>query len=630
TPALSGSAFGAIFSHDGRKLYVLGRRSKGESFTVFVSRDGGATFDARDVESLAAPTDEHGSVHGVLESAAVSEDGTVAFVVMSRGHRSWVVVDEDGRALAVSRPPTENARIGAVGQRGLAFDPGSRESWESLDGGASWTPLGKLPVDPCRGTSASMCTAPIACVSYGCLVGDVLSRVGWREPEHTMLLSPPASSEGGRRTEKRLGAPLSCALDPGEWRRVAGASQLPTAVDAAIGKSAWLARRTNPGAAAVSVLHVHPGTNGVVEETTLLAPKPHATELAYYSSGQLEGVVALRYAPPSFKHPELRDVEIAWDDTLFGHVGHAVIADGGPFQHDDFDEGKGGAKLAHPALLSIARGGVYARLHGTLAEAQETYFVDGHTVENVAPAVFASVDRRQWNTDVIHLGHAHAPVWIDQGTAVRARRGDTRWVFDGAAMGLASPDDFGLTQHTGIAYVGERAALQIVTSDVVGREAKGLLYPFRADGAVFDEPTRIPTQLDLSQTPRACTPADGSTPRVVVPYQPGTRHPVFVSDAVEPMRILLTADAVLHGTPESPCVAAYDATLVSSEFSGAAQGEQAIIMMSALERAWLFRKEQAPGTTGELAYRTMSCRVDPDAEVPPEVFRERGTLAEPR
>jgi photosystem II stability/assembly factor-like uncharacterized protein len=632
TPGLSGSAFGAVFGSDGRTLYVLGRRSKGESFTVFVSRDGGATFEARDVESLAAPNDERASVRGVLETAAAAEDGTVAFVVMSRGHRSWLVVDEDGRPLAVSRPPTDSARIGAVGQRGFAFEPSSRESWESLDGGATWTPLGKLPVDPCASAGAGACTAPIACTSYGCLLGDALSRIGWREPEHTAVLAPPPpSAEGPRHTEKRVAAPFSCALDPGEWRHLAGVSTAPTAAEAAIGKSVWIARRVDPRSASVSVLHAKAGTNGVIEEIPLLTPKTHAEELAYYSSGQLEGVVALRYVPPSFKNPELRNVEIAWDNSLFGHVGHAVIPDAGPFQHDDFDEGKVGAKIAHPALLSIAYGGVYARLHGNLGEAQPTFFVDGRAVETIPPAVFVPEDRRRFNTDMTHLGHAHAPVWIDAGTAIRGHRSDRGWSFDGAALGFASPEEFGLVEHASIAYVGERAALQLVTTDFAGRDWKGLLYPFRAEGAVFDEPVRVPVQLDVPPVPRACAPADLATPRVVAPYQPGSRHPVLVTDAVEPMRVLLTADAVLHGTPETPCVAAYDATLVSSELSSSPQSEQAVLSTTSPERAWLFRKEQPPGAPWpEIAYRTMSCRVDPDAEVPPEVFRERGTFVEQR
>jgi hypothetical protein len=635
TPALSGAAFGALFSIDGRTLYVLGRRSKGESFAVFVSRDGGSTFEARDVESLATPPDERASARSVLESAAAAEDGTVAFVVFTRGRRFWLVVDEDGRSIAVSHPPVEAARIGAAGQRGLAFDPGSREAWESLDGGASWVSLGRLPVDPCLGTPAGACQAPIACVAHGCLIGDGLSRIGWREPERTVLLPPPGSPDVARRAEKRLGASLSCALDAGEWRRITGVTQLPTAVEAAIGKAAWIARRVDPASASVSVIHARAGMSGALEDVSLLAPKRHADDFAYVSAGQIEGVAALRYQRPGIggsKDPSLRQIEVAWDDALFGHVGHAVIADGGPLRAGDYKDGKGAAKIAQPALLSIAHGGVYVRLHGGLGDAQPTLFVDGRTVESMPAAVFVAEGMRRWNAEVAHLGKVHAPLFIDGATVVRGRRGDHGgWLFDGAAMGFTSPQDFGLLEQTGISYLGERAALQVVTADVAGREAKGLLYPFRADGAVLDEPTRVPTQLDLGPSPRACAPADLSTPRVVMPYQPGTRRAVLVTDPVEPMRILLTGDAVLHGTPESPCVAAYEAVLVSSELSGAAQGEQAIVPMATPERSWLFRKaESSRDAVPELAYRTMSCRIDRDAEVPPEVFRERGTLAEPR
>jgi photosystem II stability/assembly factor-like uncharacterized protein len=635
TPSLSGPAFGTVFSLDGRTLYVLGRRSKGESFTVFVSRDGGTTFDARDVESLPAPSDERAGARTVLESAAPAEDGTVAFVVSSRGHRSWLVVDEDGRAIAVSRPPTESARIGAVGQRGLAFEPSSRESWESLDGGASWTSLGRLPVDPCPGIPAGACQAPIACVAHGCLIGDVLSRIGWREPDHAAVLAPPAAPDVQRRLEKHLGATLSCALDAGEWRRITGVPQLPTAVEAAIGKAVWIARRVDPATASVSVVQVRPGATTAIEETVLLPPKPRAEEFAYASSGQVEGVAAVRYVRPglgSSKDPTLRGVEVAWDDVLFGKVGHGTIADGGGYRIGDFVDGKGPAKLAQPALLSIAHGGVYVRLHGPLGDAQATFFVDGSSAEAVPPAVFSSEDHRRWDTEVARLGRAHVPVWIDGATVVRARRGNgPGWLFDGASMGFTSPAEFGLGEQTGIAYVGEKAALQVVTSDVAGREAHGLLYPFRADGALFDEPTRIPTQVDLGASPRGCTPSDLATPRVVMPYQPGTRRAVLVTDAVEPMRILLTGAAVLHGTPESPCVAAYEAVLVSSELSGALSSEQAILPMANPERSWLFRKvEGLRDAATALEYRTMSCRVDREAEVPPEVFRERGTLAEPR
>ena len=46
-PVVAG-CLGLVASLDGRVLYALGRRSKSESLAVFVSRDGGATFDAGD------------------------------------------------------------------------------------------------------------------------------------------------------------------------------------------------------------------------------------------------------------------------------------------------------------------------------------------------------------------------------------------------------------------------------------------------------------------------------------------------------------------------------------------------------------------------------------------------------
>jgi hypothetical protein len=258
--------------------------------------------------------------------------------------------------------------------------------------------------------------------------------------------------------------------------------------------------------------------------------------------------------------------------------------------------------------------------------------MDGHTMESVPPVLFPEAARQRGSREMAHVGRVHVPLWLDGATAVLGRRGDRAgFTFEGAAMGVETPADFGLIEQTGFAYTGDRAALQIVTTDIAGRESKGLLYPFRADGAALDEPTRVPTQLDLPASPRACGPADAATPRVVVPYQPGSRRALLVSDAVEPMRTLLTGDAVLHGTAEAPCVAAYDAVLVTSELSGAVSAEQAIVPMATPERAFLFRlADKLRDAASALEYRTMSCRVDPSAEVPPEVFRERGTLAEPR
>jgi hypothetical protein len=565
---------------------------------------------------------------------AASEDGTVAFVVAGKRGRSWLVVDDDGHVVALSRPPVDSARLGAVGQRGLAFDPTSREGWESLDGGASWSALGKLPVDPCPG--ASTCAVPIACVVQGCALGDVVSRVGFREAPRAPLLVPPSAEERSRRASPRVGATVSCSLDAGEWRRLPGVTSPPFADQAAMGKLAWIARRQDPATAQVSVVHARVGAQVVLEDVPLLPAAKRPEEVAFISAIQVEGVAAIRYGIPGVggsRDATIRNVEVAWDDALSGRTGHATIADAGPYRPGDFGDGRARAKLASASLVSIAAGGVYVRVHASLGDNQPTYFVDGRTVEVVPPLAWPDETRRHGHSDVAHVGHAHVPIWIDGTTLVRARRGERgEWAFDAAAVGFTEPKELGLDEQIDVAYVGDRAGLHVVTADQQGREATSVIHPFRADGAVFDPPVRAPSQLDLPASPRACTSADrAATPRVVVPFQPGTRHAVLVTDPVEPMRILLTGDAVLHGTPESPCAAAFEAFLVSSELTGSAQGEQAILPMATLEHSFLFRMSEGRASTASaVEYRTMSCRVDPGVEAPIDVFKEKGTLVETR
>jgi hypothetical protein len=274
-------------------------------------------------------------------------------------------------------------------------------------------------------------------------------------------------------------------------------------------------------------------------------------------------------------------------------------------------------------------------MHAALADAQPTFFVDGRSVEIVPPVAWPADALRFGHGEAAHVGHAHVPLRIDPGSATILRgRAATRdsWAFDGMSLGLDDPKELGVGQRAGVAYVGDRASLLVVSYESAGKKAAAVLYPIRAEGPVVDEPVSVPTQLDLPQNPRACALADrASTSRVVEPFLPGTRHPVLVTDPIEPMRVLLTGDAVLHGSPQSPCVAAYDAEFVSSEASAASlRGERAIVSFGPSEHSFLFRMEDdARRQEPTLRYRTMSCRPDPTAEAPVEVFRQLGTLVDP-
>lgn len=639
TPALAGVAMGLAFSHDGRSAFALGRRSKSDSLAVFVSHDGGSTFEPRDVESLTVPDDDETRGRGrskstELESIAAAEDGTVALVVNRRGRRLWLVVDGDGHPIALSKAPTESARIGAAGQRGLAFEPRTAEHWESLDAGATWTALGKLPVDPASriGPDAEV---SFACVAKGCVFESTLTRVGWRGAKDRPVLVPPPEKQPRLATPK-VGTPYSCTLEPSEWRRIDGAVDVPVAANAAIGKAVWYTLRFDLATSMVEVVSVRQGADGALERTQLLGPARSPQGSAFAALLQVEGAVALRYPLPQAQPKSdgtLRNVEVAWSDLLAGRTGRAVIPSAGPYRPGDYGRGPGASALAAPALLSIASGGVYLRLHPAQKDDQPTYFVDGRVVETIPPVTWPEEAARIGHSEMVHIGPAHVPLRLFDGGIVRATPSGAGYTFDAVSLGAARPADFGWKQDTSIGYVGDRAGRIVTLGDSRGKAAVSALYVFRGAGAVVEEPVKLPTQLDLPAVPRPC-PANErkSTPRVVAPSLPGSRRPVLVADAVEPLRVLLTDDAVLHGTPQSPCVAAYGASLVSTESSATPRIETAIIPADAPERAWIFRAPRGKSdkdTLPSVEYRQMSCKPDPSAEVPVEVYRERDTLIDP-
>jgi hypothetical protein len=200
---------------------------------------------------------------------------------------------------------------------------------------------------------------------------------------------------------------------------------------------------------------------------------------------------------------------------------------------------------------------------------------------------------------------------------VRSRYVEGSWVHDAASVGLLSPSLFALRQHFDIAYSGKRAGYHLVHQDALG--AQGWLFPFSAGPDVFPEAIPVPNQSDLTEAPRACSNAERtSTPRVIVPAEAPTRHPVVVTDSSEPIGVLLTGDAVLFGTPEQPCVAAFDASALTRSSS---DQQQALVVVDEDQPSWLFR--QNPQVEG-LEYRVMRCRIDPHLEVPAEVYSALG------
>jgi hypothetical protein len=634
TPSLAEVALALAFSANGRVAYAIGRRTKGGALSAFVSRDGGKSFEAEEL-ALPAADDSEGeerwdrSAAGIkVEALVPAEDGSVGVSVTRYRSRYWLVLDENARVISVAEPPEPRALVGVAGSRALSLSLQSGEVWESLDAGATFRSLGQFPIDLCP--EEQECQLPLACTPLGCALGNDISRVGWgarEEDDIGMLTPPPAPSVDY--SVPQLKTPLSCQLDPTPWQGLEGMDELPVASNAAIGKAVWFGAGSDPARASAWVWVAYAGGKRRVEREPLLAPSERGRSYAMTVSSQVEGVAALRYITPdsSSPAPHLTAVELSWLNFLEERKRRATLADGGAYAPGDFSRGPRGAQIADPALLSIAEGGIYLRLHRAAGDNQATLYFDGQRVERTPALSWPATGVKGTRSEMAHLDGRHVPLlMLGRGSAlVRARFEGGQTYFDAFATGALDPARFGTMQFSNIAYQGSRAGLVIETFDSALARADANLFLFRATGDVVDAPIPVPTQFSLPEKPQRCDASvQASTPRAVAPHHPGTRHPVIINDGSDMSFSFITAYAVLHGTPQAPCVAAFDAEPLLPE-GAEASGARAILPFGDLQQSYLFRST-TQNQVVKVEYRTMSCRFDPAAEVPPELYRAPGAL----
>jgi photosystem II stability/assembly factor-like uncharacterized protein len=625
TPSLAEVALALGFSADGRTAYAVGRRTKTGRFALFVSRDGGRSFQPEDLDLGQVASDDgeddyvERSPGTRVEALSAAEDGAVAISFAHYGRHTLVVTDDQGKLLSSAETPESRALLAATGLRALAVAPKSRQVWESLDGGVTWTPAALLPLDLCPGDEN--CEVPMRCAPRGCVIGRELSRIGWasQATDESALLPPPLRPLRPL-ADRRVLSPIACTLEPGVFTALPGVVEAPDAHEAAIGAASWFAVSDDPARAAVSVFHA---SKGRVQSTSLLDAAPRPEQHAYAVLAQVEGVAALRYRLPEATpgKTSLTDVEVSWQNFLEGKAVRARLPDGGAYVAGDYVSTGGRVPRAQPDLLSIAAGGIYLRLHKAPREAQPTLFLDGRRVEFLSTPSWPLDSRYPGRAEMIRIGGSHVPtLFVGRGAALaRARQRGNQWEFDAVSTGLIDPASFGLVELDTIAYVGARAGLYLEVQDGTGALASAQIFPIRADGPVVDLPVAVPTQRSLGDKPEACDAARRAhSPRIVASFQPGTRHPVVVTDSVEGPRTLLTGFAVLYGSPEAPCAAAFEAVGISAE-TGQATRDSALILVDDMEHSVLFRRvgERSP----RIEYRNMVCRFDSTLEIPPEVYR---------
>jgi hypothetical protein len=439
----------------------------------------------------------------------------------------------------------------------------------------------------------------------------------------------------------------------------------------------------------------------------LLGPAPRGARVALEIAPQMEGYAAVRVKLPLDANGKLKpgspmsNLEVAWENFMDGTSGRATVADAGPFEPGDVRSSPGEAEdHLETSLVSVSLKGIFVRPHApTTPSASMALFIDATGKVDrfeYPPWPAASQDGRK--------AEIHGDAAIAEGTLIGVARvvggpeeprtvllgrppprGGGSHAWELTATSVAPPATGGLVVADEWTYVGAALGFTTLVADARRERAWGFYHPFKGDGT-FGAAVPVPTQLDLADRPRACSAAErAATARMEAPlFQGGqllfvgTRHPVLVIDgasaappaaapkggrgarsprgasatrfdaglapATADAQLLLTAGAVLHGTPSSPCLAAWQAT-------GASRAPFSAIVPADLAHAWLFRPATAepsprsipparapkPGKGAppppperprgpSIEVRPMACHFDPSAKVPDVAWSEPGAV----
>jgi hypothetical protein len=601
------------------------------------------------------------------------EDGSIGMMVLrSRSGLAYVTTDDDGRVLGVAGPPVDDegnpldVLLAGFGRRVIALstsppDSGTGSIWESLDGGGTWD---QKPLPQALAREYYRGSVVVTCALSGCLIGDTISRVGWGGSVDVGPGDRPADSPAPG-TQAVL-TPITCDLSAStKWSRIEdiyhanGDLPLPSVRELMRGRSVWSALSVDRSTGAITAINAALPESGEgearVSRRRMLGPRGAHVATAI-SPTQLEGYAVVRasYTPadaagsPKIGAP-LTNLEIAWENFLEGTSAHARVPDAGPVAPNDISL-SGATPILHASLLSVSSRGFFVRPHAAHGRSGDEIFVDpSGRVERYASTPWpttSALGELSLRADASAVGGEILGVGLAGGnahwlTAILAKRNTAgTWSYTADALVPANLQNTTLMADTSWGFSPKSPVGITVIVAEPGR-ARGWAHfiGFRSDGT-FGPPEPVPTLFDLAERPRPCSAADrSSTPRAVLHLSqnravmfPGARHPVLVFEpraknavgVAEPIA-LLTSHAVAHGTPSSPCLAAFQAdSIASAPVSAVIAGD--------LARSWLFRYSYEPrpgksaGATPTLEYRPMSCRWDPSARIPEAVWNQPGTL----
>jgi hypothetical protein len=412
----------------------------------------------------------------------------------------------------------------------------------------------------------------------------------------------------------------------------------PTIDEIARGRAAWSVLAVDRARGVATVHHVPGEGEGAwrIAARALLDAAPRDKGSAMRLSHQGEGYAVARVVDGT------KEMDVGWVNFFDGTSGKRAVPfgnHGGPRVLPD--------RTLETGIVSVATGGIFAQ---PTPGVRDVSFLDprrGTTRVELPDWGKAGVTGRA-RDDAARIGGRTVFIGVlDAGVTVGLLgvRGEGGAVSVQAST-LAPPAAIGATGVTSWTYVDRAPGFLVVAADSTGDGWSAAVWRAFGEDGTLGPPVVAPTLPDLPERPRPCRAEEvKTTPRVeshlVAPGRAqvlarGQRHAVIIPGAGEGTTPdgalhLLTAGAVLHGTPSAPCVAGWEATGIDGRRAGA-------VILGDLSRAWVFRlAPPAPGApsrppgggasgapTVDVEVRAMTCRWDPSAVVAEGAWDEVG------
>ncbi len=607
------------------RLWVAGFRDKDGHLVAYLAGDSEETGRLIDL------TREAGFPASVSETTPPTvhvlpdEEGEVSVMAVLTGRAHVALFDTRANIIAFGATPSGASVAHGAGRRVAAIEEEEGVLWESLTGGLSWY-KSPLPRALCTGP-ASQCQPKLACSAAGCLVGDELARVGWGEAEGV----PPALLPTDVGTEPQMTelSGFECQVGESDWSELPGLIEVPGAENAALGSSAWASALQFPESASLTAISARFG-EPELEREVLLAPVPDAGSFAFYVSPQVEGVAAVRYRVPQVTAgstswsgvPSVR-AEVVWDNRIFDVYGSAVI-ESNPAMTGGL-LGFGMFRPGQPDMMSVAGRGLYFRL-GPPSSDSVTYFVQGRgklaqfemledvnypsgtdarggwvndpEVRGTGRAEFLRIDGR--HAGLLSLANRRV-MTLALGLEAKGKEPSFHPYLSGVPRG----DSTGLAQAVRYAYLGNDLGFVSFQIDLEGTGHRAAFLPLDPE-AGFADPISVPLQQDLDDEITPCSAEQRkATPRVVAPPVLGATRAARIHGVASRVIELQVDGGVLHGTPEKPCVAAFD-TRQDGRLKLRGEFYSALILPAGI--SWVFRSERRTGGMSTIFVRPMTCR----------------------